>query len=98
VTNEKLDQILYPLVYAGDVGLPGVAGNNRYAQNLSTTPLVHYLDESDCSPQSMKQGDPFYFAFHIVMSIYNAIHSRLDWNQFPSRACLILMINHENLK
>ncbi|CAM6020051.1 unnamed protein product, partial [Sphagnum balticum] len=30
VTNEKLDQILYPLVYAGDVGLPGVAGNNSY--------------------------------------------------------------------
>jgi hypothetical protein len=45
VTNEKLDQIMYPLVYAGDVGLPGLAGNNRYAQNLSTTPLVHYLDE-----------------------------------------------------
>jgi hypothetical protein len=29
VTNEKLDQILYPLVYAGDVGLPGLAGNDR---------------------------------------------------------------------
>jgi hypothetical protein len=45
VTNEKLDQILYPLVYAGDVGFPGLAGNDRYAQNLSTTPFVHYLDE-----------------------------------------------------
>jgi hypothetical protein len=39
-TDKKLKPKFFPLVSAGDVGLPGPAGNDRYIQSLMIHTLV----------------------------------------------------------
>ncbi len=65
-TNKELKQKLFPLVSAGDVGLPGPAGNDRY-RSIRTS-IVSSLLQNNLTPFDHLQH--LLVADHLIILTY----------------------------